>query len=374
MSTGPIPPEIVMKPSVALLALIAAATAAAPAPSSAASPKLSATATAAGPLSPAERGAMARTYVLKWGPYVQQVYKVPVGVWARRMVPTFAHVDPDNFRDALERTTYEGASAALNGSGAKLSDAQVIDTMARARLTPAAVRPETLAKALGSAAFDLVYTPVTPCRILDTRVAGGPLGGGFSRDFNAMVGSGGNFGSQGGSATDCGMVAAGQAAVVINLTVVTPTGGGFATAYPFGTTRPLASSVNYTAGAIVNNTVVVKVPTPLTTKDFTIYSFATADFVADIVGYYAPPQATALDCTTVAGNPTNVAAGAYTSLPTLFCPTSYTPTGLAISAGENVLVADSYTSGNAGQIFVRSLSVNAQNVTAKLTCCRVPGR
>ena len=67
-------------------------------------------------------------------------------------------------------------------------------------------------------------------------------------------------------------------------------------------------------------------------------------------------------------------AGAYGSLPTLFCPATYTPTSHAISAGENVVVADTYMAGNAGQIFVRSLSVNAQNVTAKLTCCRVPGR
>lgn len=84
--------------------------------------------------------------------------------------------------------------------------------------------------------------------------------------------------------------------------------------------------------------------------------------------------AAALECTTVSGTPTSVAAGAYASLPTLFCPAVHTPVSLAISAGENVLVADSYTAGNAGQIFVRSLSVNTQNVTAKLTCCRVPGR
>jgi hypothetical protein len=295
-------------------------------------------------------------------------------VWSRRMVSTFAYADPANFRAALARTTYEGASATLAGVGTRVSDEAVIDSMARASLAPAGVKPRVVARALGSAASDLVYTPVTPCRILDTRVAGGAIAGTFTRDFNAVVGAGGNFSSQGGSATDCGAVAAGQAAVVINLTAVTPTGAGFATAYPFGATRPLASSVNYSAGAIVNNSIVVKLPSPLTTKDFTIYTFATSDFVADIVGYYAPPQATALECTSVSGSPTSVAAGAYASLPTLFCPATYTPTYLFISAGENVLVADSYIAGNAGQIFVRSLSVNAQNVTAKMNCCRVPGR
>lgn len=344
------------------------------APASQAGLKQSAEATAAGPLTPAERGAMTRAYVLKWGPYVQQVYNVPVGVWAKRMVPTFAYADANNFRNALKRTTYEGASASLSGVGMRLSDDQVIDSMAREKIISSLAPTQMATKALGAAASDLVYTPITPCRILDTRVAGGMIAGGFSRDFNTVVGAGGNFSAQGGSATDCGAVAAGQSAVVINVTAVTPTGAGFATVYPFGATRPLASSVNYTAGAIVNNSVVAKLPSPLTTKDISIYTFATSDFVADIVGFYAPPQATALDCATVSGVATNVNAGAYASLPTLFCAANYTPVALSISAGENVLVADSYTAGNAGQIFVRSLSVNAQNVTAKLMCCRVPGR
>ncbi len=328
----------------------------------------------AGKLSPKERGQLTRQYVSKWGDYVQQTYHVPVSTWARRMVPTFVHADSNNFRNALKRTTYEGASAELSGTGMKLSDDQVIDSMARASLTSAAARTKIVANALGSVAFDLVYTPITPCRILDTRVAGGVIAGNFSRDFNAVVGSGGNFSSQGGSATDCGAVSAGQAAAVINVTAVTPAGAGFATVYPFGSTRPVASSVNYTAGAIVNNTVVTKLPNPLTTKDFSIYTFATSDFVADIVGYYAPPVATALDCTTVAGVATNVAAGAYLGLPILTCPANYTPTSQAISAGENVVIADTYLAGSQGQIFVRSLSANAQNVNAKLTCCRVPGR
>lgn len=331
-------------------------------------------AAASGKLTPAERGAMTRAYVRKWGPYVQQVYNVPMDVWAKRMVPTFVHADPENFRNALQRTTYEGATAALSGAGKRLSDDQVIDSMARSSLDPRLTQADAGTMALGAASSDLVYTPITPCRILDTRVAGGAIAGNFTRDFNAVVGSGGNFSSQGGSATDCGAVAAGQAAVVINLTAVTPAAAGFATAYPFGTARPLASSVNYTAGAIVNNSIVVKIPTPLTTKDFTVYTFASSDYVADIVGYYSPPTATALDCQTVSGTPTNVSAGAYASLPTLFCPATYTPISLSISAGENVVVADSYTAGNAGQIFVRSLSANAQNVTAKLACCRVPGR
>jgi hypothetical protein len=326
------------------------------------------------PLTPAERGAMARAYVQKWGGYVQRVYRVPVRVWAERMVPTFVHADADNFRDALRRTTYESASAMLNGTGSRLSDAQVIDTMARDRLVPGAVRPEALAKALGSPAVDLVYTPLIPCRILDTRIVGGPIAGGSTRDFNAVVGSGGNFGSQGGSATDCGVVAAGQAAVVINLTAVTPAVAGFATAYPFGTTRPLASSVNYTAGAIVNNSIVVKLPTPLTTRDFTVYTFASADYVADIVGYYAPPVATALQCQSVDGALRTMTAGEYALLSTVNCPSGYTAVSTSITASQDVVMADSYISSSSVQIFAKNVSSLSQQAIPKALCCRVPGR
>ncbi|MGN6152273.1 MAG: hypothetical protein ACTHOH_09735 [Lysobacteraceae bacterium] len=356
--------------SVAVLAAVVAVSSAMPVfagtPAQAAAPS--------GPLTPAERGALTRAYVQKWGGYVQKVYRVPVGVWAQRMVPTFVHADADNFRKALARTTYEGASATLSGVGGRLSDADVIDTMARASLAPAGVRPQVLAKVLGSAAADLVYTPVTPCRILDTRVAGGTLAAGFTRDFNAVVGSGGNFSTQGGSATDCGVVSAGQAAVVINLTAVTPNGAGFATAYPFGTTRPLASSVNYTAGAIVNNSIVVKLPTPLTTKDFTVYTFASSDFVADIVGYYSPPAATALECSRQLGNFVSVPANTYGFGVSATCPTGYTATGLGIEAAANVVMADSSLNNSGGTVFTYNLGSTAQSTRAWVQCCRVPGR
>lgn len=327
----------------------------------------------AAPLSPQARGELARQYVRKWGGYVQKVYGVPVGVWAERMVSTFAHADPANFRGALKRTTYEGASAMLSGAGARLSDAQVIDSMARNKLAPAAVRK------LGDLAADLVYTPVTPCRILDTRVAGGTITGNTSRDFNAVVGSGGNFSSQGGSATSCNMVSAGQAAVVINLTAVTPTSAGYATAFPFGTAQPLASSLNYAAGAIVNNVIVVKLPSPLTTKDFTLYTFATAHYVADIVGYYAPPQATEFDCTSTSVQTFTIAANSTNFFNNLTCPAGYKAvTPYCWTAASGVYSQGSgYNANQAGNATFcswQNTTAAAQSVFGGNICCRVPGR
>lgn len=325
-------------------------------------------------LSPEERGQLAKQFVLKWGGYVEKAYGIPVGVWAKRMTPTFVHADASNFRASLARTTYEGASAVLSGMGSKLSDDRVIDSMARASLAPVGIQRELLTKALGSAASDLTYTPVAPCRILDTRVVGGPIANNASRDFNAVVGAGGNFSAQGGSATDCAMGAAGQAAVVVNLTAVAPAGAGYATAYTFGESRPLASSINYVAGQVVNNSIVVKLPSPLTTRDFTLYSFAASDYVGDIVGYYAAPAATALQCVRQLGNFVSVPANTYGFGVSATCPTGYTATGLGIEAAANVVMADSSLNNGGGTIFTYNLGSTAQSTRAWVQCCRVPGR
>jgi hypothetical protein len=224
---------------------------------------------------------------------------------------------------------------------------------------------------IGSLSSDLVFTPVTPCRIVDTRNApAGPVPAGATRVFKAWAAS---YTAQGGSGTDCGLLQSNDiAALALNLLVIVPAGEGFIKAWPVGVAQPNASTLNYKANDVLANSAVLKVSQ--TTSEWNLYTVSTTHFAADVVGYYSKPVATALNCTTVSGVATNVAAGAYTSLPTLFCPAGYTTMGLSFSAAENVLMADSYTLGTAGQIFVRSLSVNAQNVTAKLQCCQIPGR
>ena len=125
-------------------------------------------------LAPAERGELARRFVLKWGGYVERVYQVPTTDWAKRMVSTFVAADPSNFRMALRRDTFEGAVAQLTGSGHRLSDDLVIERYARAAMAKSADRigdrrfdPRGATKVLGSTTGDLVFTPVTPCRIVD---------------------------------------------------------------------------------------------------------------------------------------------------------------------------------------------------------------
>ncbi len=163
-------------------------------------------------------------------------------------------------------------------------------------------------------------------------------------------------------------------AVAINLTAVTPSGPGYATVFPFGTTQPLTASLNYATGSIVNNGVIAQIPNPVSTSDFTIYSFATSHYVADIVGYFAPPVATALQCTTVDGTVRTLNAGEYALLATVTCPAGYTPVSAAITGSQDVLVADSYLSTGSVQIFVKNVSGATQQAIPKAVCCRVPGR
>ena len=47
--------------------------------------------------------------------------------------------------------------------------------------------------------------------------------------------------------------------VLLNTTIVGPSGGGFLTVYPCGTTPPNASNLNFAAGQVVPNLVDAKI-------------------------------------------------------------------------------------------------------------------
>ena len=83
-------------------------------------------------------------------------------------------------------------------------------------------------QALASPTTNLEYNVVTPCRILDTRKAGGRMTNQETRNFIASN-PGGNFAAQGGTAhSDCGIPAS-PAAVVVNVTSALPNAKGYVT-------------------------------------------------------------------------------------------------------------------------------------------------
>ena len=279
-------------------------------------------------------------------------------------------------REKLDKLRADRLLAASLASSRVSLDAILVEAESPRSPAFASVRE----KALGDANRDLVYTPIVPCPIVNTFSSPiGRLPAGSTTAFDAIAA---DFAPQGGQNACATQLPANTATIAAQIAVVSPSNEGWLNLWPVGQALPNNVTLGYyrnQAGDlpnIITNGAIV----PLCTgscaggKEFNLFTASEAVVTISVVGYFAPPLATALDCTTVAGTPTNVAAGAYVSLPTQFCPATYTPISQAISAGENVLVADTYTAGNAGQIFVRSLSANAQNVTPKLTCCRVPGR
>ena len=129
-------------------------------------------------------------------------------------------------------------AASLAGSLDGLRNALSTAITSTAEVKASLIQP----KALGDANDDLVYTPVVPCRIVDTRNAGGQIGPNSSRDFKVWVSSGG-FTAQGGSATNCN-IPANPTAVVLNITAVTP--AGRATSLPTRQEAPLSQASSTT--------------------------------------------------------------------------------------------------------------------------------
>jgi hypothetical protein len=75
-------------------------------------------------------------------------------------------------------------------------------------------------------------------------------------------------------------------AVVLNVTVTEPVGGGFLTAWPSGDAFPLASNLNFAPAQTVPNLVVVKVGA---TGNVGLYNGGAATHViADVAGWFGP--------------------------------------------------------------------------------------
>ena len=142
------------------------------------------------------------------------------------------------------------------------------------------------------------YRPLSPVRLLDTRsgrptidgqhAAGGAVGPGVTR-FVPVLGRG-------------EVPASGVAAVVLNVTATQPSAGGHLTVFPSGTTRPLSSDVNFTAGQTIANQVIAKVGADGRVAIFN--ASGNTHVIADVAGWF-PSQDAATTPTTPAPPPTS---------------------------------------------------------------------
>ncbi len=118
------------------------------------------------------------------------------------------------------------------------------------------------------------YVSLTPTRVLDTRSGNGAPAAKVAARGTVTVQVTGRG----------GVPASGVSAVVLNVTAVAPTGGGYITAYGSGT-RPTVSNLNFVAGQTVPNLVVVPVTAGGAVKLFN-GSGGTTHLLADVAGYY----------------------------------------------------------------------------------------
>jgi hypothetical protein len=137
-----------------------------------------------------------------------------------------------------------------------------------------------------SPASDQGLTAITPVRALETRsdVPSGCLPSGLHcRRFvsNEIL----SLPVRGATCQGTAIPTA-ASAVVLNVTAVQPSSNGYITVWPGGTTRPTASSLNFSPGSVVPNLVIAGIGTDGTVN---IYNyFGTTDVVIDVLGYFEP--------------------------------------------------------------------------------------
>jgi len=171
-----------------------------------------------------------------------------------------------------------------------------------------------------SGAQNAVFRSLSPCRIADTRVAGGAIAGGETRFFN-VVGESLDYSSQGGSASGCGVLGftSGKpqvAAVELRVTAVTPSGAGVLRAFPGDAAIPAAGGavVNFTntdPALAFNTGVVLAVRQDAAGNDIKLLATKSTHVTIDVVGYlvhHAVRTDVVPDAAAVTGTP-NVVGG-----------------------------------------------------------------
>ncbi|MGA3212646.1 MAG: Ig-like domain repeat protein [Terriglobales bacterium] len=126
----------------------------------------------------------------------------------------------------------------------------------------------------------LEFYPLTPCRLVDTRKADGPLGGpelvaATERDFPIL-------------SSTCSIPTTAKA-YSLNFTVVPPATGDaldYLTVWPEGESRPIVSTLNNFTGTIVANAAIVPAGT---SGGAAVYPSNATNLLIDVNGYFAAP-------------------------------------------------------------------------------------
>jgi hypothetical protein len=144
----------------------------------------------------------------------------------------------------------------------------------------------------GVAQTGSVFVPVAPCRIVDTRVAGGPLVPGTPRSFVVAGSNATLFGAQGGNTSGCSVPAGTATAAFVNVVAASPAGPGNLQAWVYSTpptAPPVSSIINYSAPNVANGVTLPLCDPAATTCAYDVLVQAnnsSVQVVADVLGYF----------------------------------------------------------------------------------------
>ena len=157
------------------------------------------------------------------------------------------------------------------------------DTFAEVQAALAGQLSRVQTKALGNATADLTYTPVTPCRLFDTRASQGGQGTptvGVRRTYGATTPVA-NQGNVAGCAA-----AAGAAVALIQIGTLTPSGNGLLQGGAQGVVSFPNALILYQPGDQYGTAVAMPL-NPANGQFDLVEQFAAADLYGDLLGYFA---------------------------------------------------------------------------------------
>jgi len=260
---------------------------------------------------------------------------------------------------------YSGMIQILKG---EVSAARVINTLSSAQPHSPATTSITVGSvttdALGATTSQLVFTPIPPCRIADTRGSGartGILAAGVPRTFDLTTD--GFLKGQGGSTSCAGLPSFSNYAWSVNLTLTGYSTSGFLSVYPFGGAVPATSIANFGTAlpAIANSSTLTGCYG--CGDDISVVASAPTHLILDVYGYFEVPSGYATGAitrTVMAGTSTNVAAGIYSRVDGAACPAGTTLIGGAqtnsSSSTNTILTSDHNVSGTNWYEYVKILA------------------
>ena len=310
----------------------------------------------------ADTSGYAARIVSAWEPYASESGFSGDG-WRTELTAALLALTPDKLYDAGQATTYADLVATISGR----------TVTNRAAVAALAQTSEPLA--LGSETGDLVYFPVTPCRLIDTRSAAQGM---FAANETRSFWVNGSLTYQGGNPAGCGLPSD-PAAVALNLTVTGSSSWGWLTAWAASTTMPNASVLNWNAYDTHANTTTVPLCQYCGSDISLKAANAPVHVIADVVGYYWSPTATALSVTQQTTTQ-SVGVGADMNIYAPDCPVGTTVTGGGYLGSlappwSGLWVSGSAPSGTGGWMCsVSNQTATAVNVTCYAMCAKVPGR